>query len=338
LETAAGTWWRRLAFTAVLVLLAVGPPFFPPFLLTLMTQTLIYAIVAMSLDLILGYTGLSSLGHAAYLGLGAYSVGILATQYRAGFWTTLLVGIVLAAVVAAIFGLVALRATGVYFLMITLALGMVLWGLGYRWIPVTGGDNGISGIPSLEAHAGLPVGGPVAFYYVAFVIFLACGTIMALLVGSPFGFTLRGIRENESRMKSLGFNTWLHCYISYVVAGTFASVAGVMWAYYNGFVSPTYLDLTASSELFLMVTLGGPGTLVGPVFGAGAIVLLKNVISGVTERWLFILGAVYIITILAAPQGLWNLGRRSGAPPKQRRTEVAAFLVASVSLGFAGSS
>jgi branched-chain amino acid transport system permease protein len=111
-------------------------------------------------------------------------------------------------------------------------------------------------------------------------------------------------------MKSLGFNTWLHCYISYVVAGAFASVAGVMWAYYNGFVSPTYLDLTASSELFLMVTLGGPGTLVGPVFGAGAIVLLKNVISGVTERWLFILGAVYIITILAAPQGLWNLGKR----------------------------
>ena len=107
---------------------------------------------------------------------------------------------------------------------------------------------------------------------------------------SPFGFTLRGIRENESRMRSLGFNTWLHCYLSYVIAGSFASVAGVMWAYYNGFVSPTYLDLTASSELFLMVTLGGPGTLVGPALGAGAIVLLKNVISAYTQRWLLILG------------------------------------------------
>ena len=106
---------------------------------------------------------------------------------------------------------------------------------------------------------------------------------MVLLVRSPFGLTLRGIRENEQRMKSLGFNTWLHCYLSYVLSGAFASVAGVMWAYYNGFVSPTYLDLTASSELFLMVTLGGPATLVGPVLGAGAIVLLKNVMSAYTR-------------------------------------------------------
>ena len=156
----------------------------------------------------------------------------------------------------------------VYFLMITLALGMVLWGVSYRWIPVTGGDNGISGIPRLEAHAGLPFAGPVAFYYVTLLVFVVCAFLLALLVSSPFGFTLRGIRENESRMKSLGFNTWLHCYLSYVISGAFASVAGVVWAYYNGFVSPTYLDLTASSELFLMVTLGGPGTLIGPALGA----------------------------------------------------------------------
>jgi branched-chain amino acid transport system permease protein len=195
--------------------------------------------------------------------------------------------------------------------MITLALGMVLWGVSYRWIPVTGGDNGISGIPRLETHAGLPFTGPVAFYYVTFAVFLVCGALMALLVRSPFGLTLRGIRENESRMSSLGFNTWLHCYLSYVLAGVFASVSGVMWAYYNGFVSPTYLDLTASSELFLMVTLGGPATLIGPVIGAGAIVLLKNVISAYTARWLLILGIVYIVTILTAPQGLWNLGKRT---------------------------
>jgi len=122
---------------------------------------------------------------------------------------------------------------------------------------------------------------------------------------------LKGIREGESRMTSLGVNTWLHCYLSYVIAGGFASVAGVMWAYYNAFVGPTYLDLTASSEVFLMVTLGGPGTLVGPALGAGAIVLLKNVISAYTQRWLMILGAIYIMTILGAPQGLWNLQRRS---------------------------
>jgi branched-chain amino acid transport system permease protein len=141
-------------------------------------------------------------------------------------------------------------------------------------------------------------------------VFAVCSGLMALFVSSPFGFTLQGIRENESRMKSLGFNTWVHCYLSYVMSAAFASVSGVLWAYYNGFVSPTYLDLTASSELFLMVTLGGPGTLIGPALGAGAIVLLKNVISGYTQRWLLILGTVYIVTILAAPEGLWNLGFR----------------------------
>jgi branched-chain amino acid transport system permease protein len=156
----------------------------------------------------------------------------------------------------------------------------------------------------------LPFEGPVAFYYVALLVFVACAALMALIVRSPFGLTLRGIRENEGRMKSLGFNTWLHCYLSYVIAGAFASVSGVVWAYYNGFVSPTYLDLTASSELFLMVTLGGPATLVGPVLGATAIVLLKNVMSAYTARWLLILGIVYIVTMLAAPKGVWNLGRR----------------------------
>jgi branched-chain amino acid transport system permease protein len=176
---------------------------------------------------------------------------------------------------------------------------------------VTGGDNGISGVPRLEAHAGLPLAGPVPFYYVTLLVFGVCGLLMALIVSSPFGYTLRGIRENESRMRSLGFNTWLHCYMSYVIAGAFASVSGVMWAYYNGFVSPTYLELTAASEVFLMVTLGGPGTLVGPVLGAGTIVLLKNVISAYTQRWLLILGTIYIITILGAPKGLWNLGRIS---------------------------
>jgi branched-chain amino acid transport system permease protein len=302
--------WRLYVLVIGAAFLLIAPPFLNSYWVGLLTETLIFAVLAMSLDLLLGYTGLPSLGHAGIFGVAAYAVAVLSTTYGASFWVCVVGAVVVGALLSAVFGLLVSHVRDVYFLMITLALGMVLWGLGYRWIPVTGGDNGISGIPSLEAHAGLPSGGPVLFYYIAFVIVLACGLLMGLLVRSPFGFTLRGIRENESRMKSLGFNTWLHCYISYVVAGTFASVAGVMWAYYNSFVSPTYLDLTASSELFLMVTLGGPGTLVGPVFGAGAIVLLKNVISGVTERWLFILGAVYIITILAAPQGLWNLGKR----------------------------
>jgi branched-chain amino acid transport system permease protein len=267
----------------------------------------------MSLDLLIGYTGLPSLGHAGFFGVAAYGVGILSTTYHAGFWPSVAGGFLIGTGLAALFGLIVSHVRDVYFLMITMALGMVLWGLSFRWIPVTGGDNGISGIPRLEAVVGLPASGPLPFYYVALLVCAACAGLMLLLVRSPFGLTLQGIREHEPRMKSLGFNTWLHGYLSYVSAGAFGSVAGILWAYYNGFVSPTYLDLTASSELFLMVTLGGPATLVGPVIGAGAIVILKNVMSAYTARWLLILGIVYIVTIIWAPQGLWNLGqRRSG--------------------------
>ena len=282
---------KAVPFVAViLVMLIAGPPFLASYWVGLLTQMLIFALLAMSLDVLLGYTGLPSLGHAGFFGVAAYAVAVLSTTYHAGFWTCVMSGILIGTLLSTLLGLLVSHVRDVYFLMITLASGMVLWGLSYRWIPVTGGDNGISGIPRLDAHAGL-----------------------ALLVSSPFGFTLRGIRENELRMKSLGFNTWLHCWVSYIIAGAFASVSGVVWAYYNGFVSPTYLDLTASSELFLMVTLGGPGTLVGPVIGAGAIVLLKNVISAYTQRWPLILGTFYIITMFGAPQGLWNLGRRRRA-------------------------
>jgi branched-chain amino acid transport system permease protein len=303
---------RRAGLVAgvALAALVAGPPFLASYWLGLLTQMLIFALLAMSLDILLGYTGLPSLGHAGFFGVAAYAVGVLSTTYHAGFWTCVVGGILVGTLLSACLGLLVSHVRDVYFLMITLALGMVLWGLSYRWIPVTGGDNGISGIPRPDAIAGWPLAGPITFYYVTLFVFVVCGVLLALLVRSPFGFTLRGIRENETRMKSLGFNTWLHCYVSYVVAGAFASVSGVVWAYYNGFVSPTYLDLTASSELFLMVTLGGPGTLVGPVVGAGAIVLLKNVISAYTQRWLLILGTVYIVTMLGAPDGLWNLGRR----------------------------
>jgi branched-chain amino acid transport system permease protein len=293
-----------------MVLLA-GPLLMTPYWTGLLTQIVILAILAMSLDVLLGYTGLPSLGHAGFFGVAAYGVGILSTTYQADVWTSAAGGLLTGLVLAALFGLIVSHVRDVYFLMITLALGMVLWGLSYRWIPMTGGDNGIAGIPRLEAHLGLPTTGPVPFYYVALLVLAASSLLMVLLVRSPFGLTLRGIRENERRMRSLGFNTWLHCYLSYVLSGAFASVAGVMWAYYNGFVSPTYLDLTASSELFLMVTLGGPATLVGPVLGAGAIVLLKNVMSAYTARWLLVLGIVYIATIMWAPQGIWNLGKRS---------------------------
>jgi branched-chain amino acid transport system permease protein len=304
MDTRAGVWWPRLGFTALLLLLAAGPPFLPPFLLTLLTQTLIYAIVAMSLDLILGYTGLSSLGHAAYLGIGAYSVGILSTRHGAGFWTTLVVGIVLAVAVAALFGLVALRATGVYFLMITLALGMVVWGLANRWVSLTQGDNGIASVPRPDLGLPWSFTRALPFYYLVLAGFALAFLVLRIVVRSPFGHTLIGIRESESRMRTLGYNVWLHKYVAFVISGGVAGFAGVLWAHYNGFVSPSDLDLAVSIEVLLMVALGGRGTLFGASVGAAVIVLLKNLVSVYTHRWLMLLGIVYIFTIRYAPEGI----------------------------------
>ena len=301
---------QRVTAAMIFFLLLVLPLFLSSFLLTLLTQALIYAILAMSLDIILGYTGLASLGHAAYFGLGAYGVGILSTRYGASFWITLPVGVVLAVTVAAIFGLVALRATGVYFLMITLALGMVVWGLAHRWVTMTQGDNGISAIPRPDPGLPWSLAHSLPFYYFALAGFFTAFGILLMIVSSPFGQTLLGIRESESRMRTLGYHVWLHKYIGFVIAGAFAGFAGALWAYYNGFVSPVDLQLATSVEALLMVALGGRGTLLGPALGAGIIVFLKNLVSVYTHRWLLILGAVYILTIVYAPDGILGAVRR----------------------------
>ena len=315
---------RRMVVPAVFfLLLLVSPPFLSSFMLTLMTQSLIYAILAMSLDIVLGYTGLASLGHAAYLGLGAYSVGILATKYGAGFGVTLAVGVVLAVMVAAIFGLVALRATGVYFLMITLALGMVVWGLAHRWVSMTAGDNGISAVPRPELGLPWSLKLPLPYYYFALAGFVIAFAILLMIVRSPFGQTLVGIRESESRMRTLGYHVWLHKYIGFIIAGGVGGFAGVLWPYYNGFVSPADLQLATSVEALLAVALGGRGTLLGPALGAGIIVFLKNLVSVYTHRWLLILGAVYIGTIVYAPEGIVGAVRewRRRASPAPSRAE-----------------
>jgi branched-chain amino acid transport system permease protein len=298
---------KLVGWLLVFLILAVLPSLTTSYWVTLITQMFIFGILAMSLDLLLGYSGMPSFGHAGFFGISAYVVAILSTRYHVGFWPCLVSGIVLATVVAAVFGLLVAHSRGVYFLMITLALGMVLWGLAYRWVSMTKGDNGISGI--VRPDIGLPIAlkDPITFYYVTLVVFVICLALMAVFVRSPFGHSMKGIRESESRMRILGYNTWLHRYLAYVVAGTFGSVSGIFWAYYNGYVSPGDLELGASFELFLMVILGGPGTLIGPALGAGIIVFLKNFISAYTERWLLILGVIYILTILYAPQGLVNL-------------------------------
>ena len=291
-------------FGIILVILIFAPLFLPQYIVTLLTQALIFGILAMSLDILVGYTGLPSLGHAAFMGIGAYSVAIMSVEHGVGFWACLVGAVLIAAVVAAVFGLIALRATAVYFLMITLALAMVVWGVAYRWYRLTKGDNGITGIVRPELGIPWSLWSEVNFFYFVLFFFVISYLLLYLLLRSPFGYTLVGMRDSESRMQAMGYNTWLHKYTAYVVAGTFGGLSGALWAYFNGFVSPPDIELAISIETLLMVLLGGAGSLIGPFIGACVVVFMKQYLSIYVGRWLMILGASYIITVLYLPQGI----------------------------------
>lgn len=294
-------------FFGVGVVLVLAAQVLSTYWLSILTLALIFGILAMSLDILMGYTGLPSFGHSAFFGIAAYTVAILSTRYQVGFLGCVVSAIVLSTMIAAIFGLLVSHTKGVYFLMITLALSMVVWGLAFRWVGMTAGDNGISGIPRPDMGEVISMWDEVNYYYFVLGVYAAVFLLISLFLRSPFGKSLKGIRESESRMKNLGYNTWLHKYLSYVVAGMFSGVAGILWAYYNGFVSPSDVEITASFEAFLMVILGGPGTLAGPALGAGIIIFLQNFLSAFTERWLIVMGAIYILTILYLPQGIMSL-------------------------------
>jgi branched-chain amino acid transport system permease protein len=314
-----------LVIVALLALLLLAPHS-SSYVIVLITHALVFAILAMSLDLLLGYTGLPSLGQAAYLGMGAYLTAILATRFQFGlewtFWIVILLGILIGAATAALFGLFAVRAGGVYFLMITLALGMCVWGLAYRWNSLTGGDNGIVVPP--RPQFGIELSDDVTFFYLVFGFFVVSLGIMYVLVKSPFGRSLVGIRENELRMRVLGYNTWLHKYIVFIIAGGFGGLAGVLWAHTNGLVSPEDVILATSVDALLMVVLGGPGTLVGGAIGAAVVVFLRQYLSTIVPWWQYVLGGVYVLTILYLPGGLMGIPERIRRMRAQSRRPAAA--------------
>jgi branched-chain amino acid transport system permease protein len=283
------------------------------FIILLVTRALAFSILVMSLDILLGYTGLASLGQAAYLAVGAYATAILATKYHIGlgwdFWLVMLIGIALGAALAAIFGLLAIRASGVYFLMITLALGQCVWGLAYRWNSLTGGDNGIN-LRERPKFGGIDLASDITFFFLVFAIFCIALILMYTLVRSPFGRSLAGIRERELRMQILGYNTWLHKYIAFVIAGAFGGLSGVLWAHTAGIVSPVNVELPTSVDALLMAVLGGSGTLVGGVIGTFIVFGLREFLSTLVPWWQYVLGIVYVATILYLPTGLMGIPER----------------------------
>ena len=303
---------KVLAVIVVLAAIALIVPHANSFIILLATRALAFSILVMSLDLLLGFTGLASLGQAAYLGIGAYLTAILAARYQIGtgydFWLVIALGMIGGAALAAVFGLLALRATGVYFLMITLALGQCVWGLAYRWNSLTGGDNGIN--LQHRPKFGVDLANDVTFFYLVFLLFAVSLFVMYTLVHSPFGRSLVGIRESELRMKILGYNTWLHKYIVFIIAGAFGGLSGVLWAETAGIVSPENVVLTTSVDALLMAVLGGAGTLVGGVIGAAVVLFIREYLSTLVHWWQYVLGGVYVLVILYLPGGLMSIPER----------------------------
>ncbi len=296
----------RWIVVAVLALLA--PQVLNLFWTGLLIQIVVFGLFALSVDLLVGHTGILPMGHAAFFAVAAYTTAILEVRHGMAFLPAAAAGVAAAVALAAFFG-IAVRTTGVYFILVTLAMGHVVWGVLMRWTTVTGGENGVSNVPP-------PVLGPLQFtslstyYYLAVPLVVLCTLGYRVLVRSPFGLTLHGIRESEGRMRGLGYHTRAHKYAAFVLSGLLAGVAGVLYVHWNRFVSPATANFIVSAEVVLMVCIGGPRTILGPFVGSAIILAIRNYLSGYLMQWMMLMGAVFIVTVLWAPEGVVGLGRR----------------------------
>ena len=290
---------------AVLLLLALPPVALAlgqPFYLDLARRILILAIAAVSLNLILGYGGLVSFGHAAYLGIGAYAVGILGFYGIGNGWIHLLVGVAASAVAAAAIGAVSIRTSGIYFIMITLAFTQMLYYLGIS-VAEFGGDDGMR----LKTKSQFPLvdlKDPVVFYYVALVLLLVSVFVINKIVNSRFGMALRATKSNEPRSRAIGFSPYPYRLAAFVIAGAMCGLAGALYANHTNYITPNLMSWQQSGDLMFMVILGGMATTSGPVIGAFALLLLEDLLAGWTQHWQVILGPLLILSVIFFRRGL----------------------------------
>jgi len=297
--------WSLAGALAVLALLIALPDVVRGYYVALATKMLIFALFAMSLDLLLGYTGLASLGHATYFGVAAYTVALLVVRAGVNSATAFPAALAAATVTGVLFAPLALRARGSYFLMITFALAQVVWSIAFGWRSLTNGDDGMPNV--VRPDFGWSLDNTVSFYHFVLATVGVAALLLAAIANSPFGRALRGIRESESRMQALGYDVWRYQYVAFVLSAFFAGIAGALYAYYNRFVGPEYLNVVQSAEALIMVILGGAGTLLGPAIGAALIVYLEDFVSSMTEHWVLVLGIIYVLVTLFAPRGLIGL-------------------------------
>jgi branched-chain amino acid transport system permease protein len=294
---------KRPALALALVILTAVPLWVSgTYYVNIASQILIFAIFALGVNVLVGYAGLASLGHAGLFGMAAYA-GAQIMNAGHGHVAVTAGALAITLVTSAAFAVLALRGTGLGFVMITVALGQIVWGVAYRWISLTNGDNGIS-IKGRPSPLGLSLASPAGFYWAVLVVFLVAVASMAIFVASPFGASVRGTRDQARRMSALGYHVWMIRFLAFLFSGFWSGVAGLLYLYYNQFVSPQVVALTASAEALLMVISGGTATLLGPIVGSALVVIMKNVASAYIERWNFVLGAIFVAIVVFMPEGL----------------------------------
>ncbi len=294
---------KKTLLSLLIAALLVWPFVVGEFYVNLVTQIFIAAIFAASLNLLVGYGGLPSLGHACFLGVAAYLSALMSLRWGLDHSLSAPLALVGTVLMAGLFGLIALRATGLGFLMLTLALSQVLWGTANRWVAVTEGDNGLRGLTRPQVF-GMNLDDSITFYFFALLVAVFSFWMIARLVASPFGAALQGTRDQARRMSALGHNVWLIRWITFVYAGFWGGVSGLLFVYYHKYIHPASLSLTNSAEAMLSVIAGGAGTLAGPAIGAAIILLLKNYVSAYVERWNMLLGFVFVLIVVFMPDGL----------------------------------
>jgi branched-chain amino acid transport system permease protein len=281
------------------------------------SRVLVLGLAAMSLNFLLGFTGVLSFGHAAYFGLGAYGVGMTLKYLAPSTPLAVLVGVLTGAVAAAVIGAMIVRLRGVYFAMVTIAFGQVFFFIAFRWNSVTGGDDGLTGWSRQALSLGQAVidiqGNDKAFYYFTLVLFAAAVGIMALLLRSPFGRTLLAIRENERRARFLGLPVEQHIWLSFVISCLFVALAGALYALLNNFTDPRALRWDQSGNFVIMAVLGGMRSFWGPLIGAAIFVLLQDYVSSHTENWMSFIGLFFVLIVLFFPRGVLGIVRRKSA-------------------------
>ncbi len=310
---------RSLALATLLVLGAL-PWVLARYQISILTELFIFGLFALSLDLIMGYTGMVSFGHAAYFGLGAYGSALLLIHFAVPVPLALVGGALLAGAVALPVGYLSTRATGIYFAMLTLAFAQLLYTIAYKWRDLTGGSDGIAGVPKTTLWWGGPsLASPTAYYYLVAGTLVLSLLVCRGLVRSPFGRALQAIRENERKFSVLGQDPRRFKLTVFVIAAVFAGLAGALFAPFRGFASPEVMFWVLSGQALMMVIIGGLGTLVGPVLGAMVFMLIQEVLSSYTEQWMLFTGAIFVLMVIFLPGGLfgavrtWLEGRTSPA-------------------------